>query len=242
MSRLFEINPAIDRAALAAAYARDGRVQVRDLLAPASAEAVAGVLARETPWGMAWKPGDGAATGMRREELAAMPPERRAAIGQSVGDEASRGAYTFLYARYPMLEAYLQHWQPDHPLDRVFEALNDTPMLELVRQVAGIPELVKADAQATLFGPGNFLSLHSDAHVAEGWRIAYILNFARDWKPDWGGYLTFFDDDGDITGGFRPRFNALNLIAVPQLHNVSYVPPFAPVGRFAITGWYRDRV
>jgi hypothetical protein len=28
---------------------------------------------------------------------------------------------------------------------------------------------------------------------------------------------------------------------VPQRHNVSFVPPFAPAARYAITGWFRDR-
>jgi len=59
--------------------------------------------------------------------------------------------------------------------------------------------------------------------------------------PDWGGYLNFYDDDGDVIAGYRPRFNALNLFAVPQQHNVSFVPPFAAVARYAITGWFRDR-
>jgi Rps23 Pro-64 3,4-dihydroxylase Tpa1-like proline 4-hydroxylase len=51
----------------------------------------------------------------------------------------------------------------------------------------------------------------------------------------------FYDEDGDCIAGFKPRFNALNLFAVPQRHSVSYVPPFAPAGRFAITGWFRDQ-
>jgi Rps23 Pro-64 3,4-dihydroxylase Tpa1-like proline 4-hydroxylase len=105
-----------------------------------------------------------------------------------------------------------------------------------------MPGLIKADAQATAYTPGDFLSLHTDSHVAEGWRVAYVLNFAPpDWKPDWGGYLNFFDADGDVVAGWRPRFNALNLLKVPQPHNVSYVPPFAPAERIAITGWFRDR-
>ena len=37
------------------------------------------------------------------------------------------------------------------------------------------------------------------------------------------------------------RFNTLNMFTVAQPHNVTYVPPFAPVGRYAITGWFRDR-
>ena len=31
------------------------------------------------------------------------------------------------------------------------------------------------------------------------------------------------------------------VLAVPQRHAVTYVPPFAPPHRFAITGWLRDR-
>ena len=68
------------------------------------------------------------------------------------------------------------------------------------------------------------------------------MNFtAGDWRPEWGGYLQFFDDEGDVVQAFRPRFNSLNLFAVPQPHAVSFVPPFAPLGRYAITGWFRDR-
>ena len=100
----------------------------------------------------------------------------------------------------------------------------------------------KADGQATLFGPQHFLGLHQDQQLEEGWRIAYVLNMtALEWRPDWGGYLLFFDDDGDVIEGYMPRFNTLNLFAVPQHHAVSFVPPFAPQGRIAISGWFRDQ-
>jgi SM-20-related protein len=62
-----------------------------------------------------------------------------------------------------------------------------------------------------------------------------------DWRPEWGGYLMFLDSAGDITSGWKPRFNTLNLFRVPQSHMVSYVAPFAAFARFAITGWFRDR-
>lgn len=100
----------------------------------------------------------------------------------------------------------------------------------------------QADGQTTLFGPSHYLGRHIDSHVAEGWEVANVLNFAReDWHPDWGGYLLFLDEEGDVVEGFRPRFNALNLFKVPQSHMVSYVPPFAPVGRMAMTGWLRSQ-
>lgn len=126
---------------------------------------------------------------------------------------AQRGDYAFAFARYPILDAYLGRWAPDSPHDILLEHINDQPFLDLIRSVTGIAELVKADAQATLFAPSQFLGKHSDSHVGEGWRIAYVLSLASDdWKPDWGGYLNFLDEDGDIIVGYRPRFNSLSLL------------------------------
>jgi Rps23 Pro-64 3,4-dihydroxylase Tpa1-like proline 4-hydroxylase len=124
----------------------------------------------------------------------------------------------------------------------LLEYLNDRPVMDLVRAISGIPELVKVNAQATLYGPTQFLAVHTDQQAEVGRRVAYVLSMcAEDWRPDWGGYLHFYDDDGDVIAGYKPRFNALNLFAVPQRHNVTFVPPFAPVGRYAITGWFMDR-
>lgn len=163
-------------------------------------------------------------------------------LAQASHDAAARGDYAFRYAHYSLVEAYLGKWDEGGPHDLLLEYLNAPEFLQLARDVTGIDELIKADGQATLYGAQHFLAQHTDSHVAEGWRVAYVMNFAvDDWKPDWGGYLNFYDEDGDIIQGFKPRFNALNLFAVPQSHAVSYVPPFAPIGRFAITGWLRDR-
>jgi Rps23 Pro-64 3,4-dihydroxylase Tpa1-like proline 4-hydroxylase len=238
---LFEINPALDRASLAARFAAEGRVQIRDVLTARTADTIAGILERETPWGLASAVGKEKPTVHRAEALRTMNDSSRAALGERLTHAVKSGDYAFLYAQYPMLQAYLERWQPDHPLDLLLEHVNDQPLMELVRDVTNMPELVKADAQATLFAPGHFLSMHDDSHVAEGWRVAYVFGFAREWRPDWGGYLMFYDDDDDVIAGLRPRFNTLNLFAVPQRHNVTYVVPSAPVRRLAITGWFRDR-
>lgn len=239
---LFDINPALDRAALAERFARNGRLQIANVLTAPAAEAVHHILARETPWGLGWQAGDSGPQAIRRDQLDRLSPPDRAAIGGRI-ETAMRGdGYAFSYARYPMLDAYLEKWAEGSPQDLILEHINSAPFLDLVRDVTGIPELKKADAQATLYAPNQFLSVHDDSHVGEGWRIAYVLSMcAIDWRPDWGGYLLFLDEAGDVIEGFRPRFNALNLFAVPQKHNVSFVPPFAPIGRFAITGWFRDR-
>jgi Rps23 Pro-64 3,4-dihydroxylase Tpa1-like proline 4-hydroxylase len=140
-----------------------------------------------------------------------------------------------------MVDAY-RKWDPDGPHDMLLEYLNDAPVLDFVRAVTGVAEIVKADAQATLYAPTQFLAVHNDQHSGAGRRVAYVLNLcAVPWRPDWGGYLMFYDDDLDVVAGYRPRFNALNLFAVPQVHAVTFVPPFAPIARYAITGWFLDR-
>jgi Rps23 Pro-64 3,4-dihydroxylase Tpa1-like proline 4-hydroxylase len=238
---LFELSPHVDRAAGALRFAAERRVQIRDFLTLAAAQAIHGLLSRETPWGLAWRAGSDGPHSLRRQQLAATPAAELNALSGKVAAAMRRGDYAFAYAHYPMLNAYLGGWNEHEALDLLLEHINSDPLLNLVREVTGIATLAKADAQATLYGPNHFLAVHDDSHVAEGWRVAYVMSFcADDWRPDWGGYLMFYDEDGDVVAGYRPRFNALNLFAVPLRHNVTYVPPFAPAGRFSITGWFRD--
>ena len=230
MKTLFELNPALDLPAYAARFAATGRVQLRDVLTPESAGELQMVLARGTDWGMAVGAGTEKPTSIRAAR--SRTPEGQQALRQAMQNaeqHSARGEYGFRFAHYPILDEIL------------LEHLNTPDFLDLVRTVTGVEALVKADGQATLFAPGHYLGRHSDSHVAEGWEVAYVLNLARDdWHPDWGGYLLFLNDDGDVVEGFRPRFNALNLFRVPQSHLVSYVPPFAPIGRMAVTGWLRS--
>ena len=243
MKDLFKINPELDRPALAKEFARDQRVQIRNVLTDETARELTAMLARATPWGFAVGSGDGAPQAFRHE--AAQSPQGASRIQAAMQEAArttARGEYAFQFAHYPIVTALQEGWDPDGPHEILLEHLNSTDFLDLAREVTGIDTLAKADGQATLFAPGHYLGHHFDSHVAQGWEVAYVLNFApEDWHPDWGGHLLFLDDDGDITGGFRPRFNALNLFKVPTAHMVSYVPPFAPVGRMAVTGWLRTQ-
>ena len=239
---LFRINPALDRAASAAAFARDGIVQIRDVLTTEAASNILEVLARDTPWGLAWQAGSDGPNALRATDLARMAPAEAQRMAAATDTAMQRGDYAFRFAQYPMLSAYLGRWNPGGPHELLLEHLNDAPFLDLVREVTAIPELIKADAQATLYAPGHFLARHDDSHVGQGWRVAYVLNLcAADWREDWGGYLAFYDEAGDVVRGFRPRFNTLNLFLVPRPHAVTLVAPFASQARFAITGWLRDR-
>ncbi|AKQ41976.1 hypothetical protein CP97_07960 [Aurantiacibacter atlanticus] len=241
---LFQLNPDLDRAALARQFARDRRLQIADVLTEEAARELRGILQHHTQWGIALQAGaHGKPQGFRAQELSNPAIAKQAMeIAQLTDKAAAERDYAYRSMRYSLVEALQGGWAPDGPHEILLEHLNAEEFLGLMRQITDIPELAKADGHASCFGPQHFLGRHMDSHVAEGWRIAYVLNLTiDDWYPDWGGYLVFFDEDGNIETGFKPRFNTLNLFAVPQAHAVTYVPPFAPKGRYAISGWLRDR-
>ncbi len=241
---LFELNPDLDRADLASRFAAQKRLQVDDFLTDETARELRHILSQGTEWGVAVQAGSTAKPhSWRGREL------RDPAIGKQLMEivketdkVAASGDYAYRSHRYSLVEGLQKGWAPGGPHELLLEYLNAEDFLGFMRQITDIPELVKADGHASCFGPNHFLGQHNDSHVAEGWRIAYVLNLTiDDWHPDWGGYLVFFDEAGNIETGFMPRFNTLNLFLVPQSHAVTYVPPFAPRGRYAISGWLRDR-
>jgi len=178
---------------------------------------------------------------MTSGRLASIEPRALEEIERQICSEAASG-FQYRYFNYPILDAYLQKWPNEVPLLHAFmDFINSQPWLAMIRTITGMPQLVKCDAQASLYAADCFLHRHSDAQSQEGWRIAYVLGMTRDWRPEYGGTLQFLDDYGNTTLGLLPRFNTLNLFAVPRWHMVTHVPPYAPRERYSITGWFRDR-
>lgn len=234
-----EVNGQLDMEAAKAQYAFQRRVQVRDFLSESTAERIHECLMTETPWGFAYM--DGAEQRMmHRRELESITRARADRIAKTITTQAGEQQFSYGYFCYPMLDAALQGWNPELVLHDVIEFMNSPKMLDIVRSVTGKGNLIKADAQATLYSHQHFLTTHDDTGDGDR-RVAYVLNLTKDWREDWGGYLHFYNKDGDIIQGFKPRFNSLTLFDVPQRHAVSYVPPYAAIGRLAISGWFRDK-
>lgn len=230
-------NPALDLSRLAADYARKGRLQVRDAFTEASAERMLDVLERETPWGLAFN--DGAhVVQLEAGQLAQLTPQDRQRITLGVA-EGARTGYQFIYAYYPILQAYFDPRSPRSPLFDLFEWLNGDAFLNFMRTLTGLPEIVWADAQATRFSAGQFLKYHTDETPSQRRLAAYVINLTKDWGRDWGGFLQFFDHKYDVEEGLRPIFNAINVFTVPADHSVGVVAPYVQRGRLAITGWLR---
>ena len=244
---LLEFSPGIDPAAAAAEFARTGRARITNFLTDASASRVRDLLEHNTPWSLVWRADDAAPEVIRAEALSTVTPDRARSIQDALRAAMAARDYAFCYSTYPLVQALLERWAPGGPHEQLLTDLNQPALLDFIRQVTAIPELVKADGQATLYRPGHFLARHDDAEPAKGRRVAYVLNLCGDpdgapWRPEWGGMLQFLSDDGEPDQTLLPRFNAMNLFAVPQPHHVTSVASFAPVSRYAITGWFRDRI
>ena len=232
------LNAGLKTPELTRRFRQDKRIVIRDVLAPAAAEQIVECLTRDVKWGLAYQDDPGPQL-LSHDQFNALTAEQREAIDARINARA-RETFQYRYRCYPMLDAYLQRRDPGLRLHQVLEFINSPEMIEFVRTVTGMKQIVRADAQATLFAPGDFLTLHNDFDAAKGRLAAYVLGFTRNWRADYGGMLQFMDDRHNVEQGFLPQFNSLMLFSVPQMHAVSYVPAFAPVGRYAITGWFQD--
>jgi Rps23 Pro-64 3,4-dihydroxylase Tpa1-like proline 4-hydroxylase len=247
MAAFIDLSPNIDVAAAAESFARTGRARIAPLLTDASARRLRDLLEHSTPWGLVWRAAGTQPEVIRADALAAVSAERAGDIQEQLRSSMAANDYAFCYSTYPLVQALLEQWAPGGPHEQLLADLNQPALLDLIRTITAIPELMKADGQATLYNRGHFLARHDDSEPAKGRRVAYVLNLCGDpggepWRPEWGGMLQFLTDEGQPDQTLLPCFNALNLFRVPQPHHVTSVASFAPPTRYAVTGWFRDRI
>jgi len=230
-----ELNPALDRAAIADAFARDRRVHIPNILTAESAQRVHRCLEQETEFLVFARGGEH--QGLM--PAAALTPQQQSQIMTQAYGQA-RDKFHFLYDIHLLSNDGEPYPDPSHYLSAVAAFLNGAPLLDFARAVTGNDTIAFASAQATRYRPGHFLNQHDDgdARNAQKRIAAYVLNMTPNWRLDWGGALLFSDRPGHISEGYPPAFNALNIFPVPQEHLVGFVSPFAGAARYSITGWF----
>jgi len=121
----------------------------------------------------------------------------------------------------------------------VFVFMNSQEVLQLISEITGRTDLLSAESQFTRFTPGQFLTRHRDVAPEQERRLAYVLSLTKNWHPDWGGLLQFYQDDGTPRESWSPVFNSLTLFDIRHVHAVTYVAPYAGQPRLSLTGWFR---
>jgi SM-20-related protein len=234
------LNPEIDIDLAQASFAFQRRVQIRTIFDETCADSIHDCLARETPWGFAWWNGQ-ATEFICKQEMDTLAMEHAGQIAQFVQSLAQSGEFGFAFHCHPLLPSIegQKKWMTPPLLDDLLAFLNSRDVLELVKEISACSNICRADAHATLFAPNQFHSLLQESGQGQK-RLAYALNFTRNWHEDWGGYMQFYSPNGDILQGYKPQFNSLSLCDVSQAHGISVVPGHAPYGHLAIRGYFYE--
>lgn len=234
----FRINPVHDPDRLAAQFRERGRLHIPQFLDGDGADRLLDFLEAGAVWNLVLNSGD-TLFELDAAAQAALTPARRAQLDEAVYANARRG-FQYRYETMRVPDAEAERRARGTPLDAFALFLSDERTLAFLRTVVGAPDLTFADAQATAYGPGHLLTAHDDDVAGKSRRAAFVMNLTREWSTDWGGLLAFHTPGEAAAEALVPTFNALNLFAVPQVHSVTMVAPFAAHRRYSVTGWLRS--
>lgn len=230
----YALSPDLDVAALRAAYEATGRLQIKDVLDPLSAQALAAALDAEQDWlrSVRLKSGSFSAPLKGREPVQAMHAKWIEEARVDADDPAMQ--YMFDVRRLSAERAF--GLERGDQLNAFYDFVNGPEFLAFGAAITG-DEPVACEAQATRYRHGDLLTLHSDRDSHSRRLSAWVFNLTREWRPEWGGLL-LFHEGSRVVDGFNPVFNSLSLFKVPMDHSVTQVTDFAPRDRLAISGWY----
>src|SRR3954467_2260231 len=231
---LFALHPDIDVEALAAAYAAGRRIRIEPFLAADGAARLRDHLRDRPDWHLTLKGESDKVFDFEQTARATMSAEQSRALEKLAAPD--RPGFRYLYERIWAVDASTVRERGTLLADFA-EFLRSEPVLDFFRRLTGAADVAFANAQATRYATGHFLTIHDDTQERQKRRVAYVLGLTEGWRTEWGGLLMFHDRRGDVVEAWRPRFNAMTLFAVPQLHSVSAVVPFAPAARYAVSGW-----
>jgi SM-20-related protein len=237
MSERLSVNDRIDWDEVSQRFAATQRVQIPSFLGEAAADALRGTLLCRSDWRHVISAG-AKVFEIARGDLDQMPTEAKAELERALHAEATHG-FRFRYDLIRTPDDLPPVADSEDPLIGFARLMNDPGTIDRFRTLAPGLDLDFADAQATRYNKGDFLTRHDDDVAGKGRQLAYVLSLTPDWLPEWGGLLLFNGADGGIVETFVPSFNTLNLFAVPQPHSVSYVAPYAGAARISVTGWLR---
>ncbi len=233
----FRLAATIDAAALAERYARTGRVQIAPFLEEADATALAAHLVARDDWRQVMNSGERVFESVPAV-LATLTEAQRARLDEAM-NAAARTGFQYRYQSVRVPDDVAVRRTLDDPLAAFARFMSGAHVLDLLARITGATDIDFADAQATIYDKGDFLTGHDDGVPGKNRRAAYVFGLTGPWRAEWGGLLLFHGGDGGIAEGYVPAFNTLSLFAVPQPHSVSQVAPWADGPRLSITGWLR---
>lgn len=226
------INSDLDTGALARSYAKNRKIRLPGLLSSGALE-LHDHLQQSSEWIHLVTGPKGVLEHDRRAQRR-LGTVRVNGIGLEAQARA-REAFQYRYEAIRVPEPY--EGERRDPLGQFAALMASAEMKELLGGIIGAQVGGFADGQATAYGPGDFLTLHDDAVEGKNRLAAFVYGLTPGWRLDWGGLLLFHGERDRDAEALAPRFNTLDLFAVPRAHSVSLVSYAAAHRRYAITGW-----
>lgn len=234
---MFRLSKGHDPEALSRDFHATGHVHIKDFLEPGDAVRLYESLRGRSDWKQVLTTANGFAE-LDRPTRAMLDPAKAKQLDGAVYAQAREGfQYRFETIRVP--DSASERTASDDPVFAFARMMSVGEGRDFLRAVTGADDIQFADAQGTAYSPGDFLTGHDDAIEGKSRRAAYVFGLTPIWRLEWGGLLLFHGDDGHVNRGLVPKFNTLNIFAVPQMHSVSEVTRAAAYRRYGITGWLR---
>jgi Rps23 Pro-64 3,4-dihydroxylase Tpa1-like proline 4-hydroxylase len=226
-----------DRSALRACYQAEGMVRIASFLPSDRAVTLHHELRESSDWVQLFNSGDKLFE-LDRAAQAALDAKRRLDLDAAIYAGA-RSGFQYRYETIRVPDDEDQRRASGDALARLALDLSSGELRDLFRDITGADDIRFADAQATAYSPGDFLTGHDDQFPGKDRRAAYVLSLTPAWRIEWGGLLVMHGDEEQGARAFPPLFNVLTLFRVPQMHSVSEVSRAAAYRRYSITGWLR---
>ena len=233
----FALDPSIDAPELARRFAATGRVTIERFLARGGAELLHENLRSRSDWCQVINSGEKLFE-LDRNTRRSMSAGRIRSLDQAVYAGARRG-FQFRYETIRISDDPKVRSRSKDVLAKYASWLSNGEARDLLREITGDNTIGFADAQATAYSPGDFLTRHDDDVAGKNRSAAYVLSLCPEWRVEWGGLLLMHEAEGHGAAAIIPGFNRLNLFRVPQVHSVSEVSQASPFRRYALTGWLR---
>jgi len=237
------INPNLDLEALAKSYQVNKSLKIENFMQPEIAERMRDACLSHVPFNVQYVVDDNYQS-KTPQEVASLNPQQAQHINSKVSSAASQGV-GFLYEGYASTRAKTETNKSINPeltfLHTIFDYLGSEEVLNLITKITSDHKVTGADSQYTRFTPGHFLTRHLDVMPGRGRKFAFVLGLTKDWHPDWGGLLQFYEQDGTPLESWMPQFNVLSIFDVSHIHAVTYVTPYALAPRLSLAGWFVHR-
>ena len=238
MTAKFALDSSLDVRAAGEAFRKTGRAQIINFLAGDSAESLRDELRDTHGWRHVIN-GKDQVFEAASDDYDKLPTATRDALRRAMEAQAAVG-FQFSYDTIRLTDDPLVRSASTSVLARFGEFMGDSATLAKLQEICGGAEFNFADAQATRYRAGDFLTRHDDCVAGKHRVAAYVLGLVENWRAEWGGLLTFVDLDGQVVDTLVPSFNTLCLFNIGQPHFVSPVASYALGSRLAVTGWLRN--